>query len=45
MKRQSTEQEKIFADDMTDKGLMSNIKTAHTTKHQKKKKNSVKKQA
>ena len=36
MKRQPTEWEKIFANEMTDKELISKIcKTAHTTHHQK----------
>ena len=31
MKRQPTGWEKVFANDATDKGLISNIQTAHTT--------------
>ena len=39
MKRRPTEREKIFANDVTHKGLISkNIQTVHTTQHQKKKK-------
>ena len=31
MKRQPTDWEKIFENDMTDKDLIQNIQTAHTT--------------
>ena len=37
-KRQPTEWQKIFANDMTDKELIPKYKTAHTTQYQKKKK-------
>ena len=38
MKRQSSEWEKIIANEVTDKGLISKIyKTAHTTQYQKNK--------
>ena len=43
MKRQPTEWEKIFANDMTEKWLISkNIETAHTIQHQKTKTNKPK---
>ena len=39
MKKRPTQREKIFANDVTHKGLISkNIRTVHTTQHQKKKK-------
>ena len=45
MKRRPTEREKIFANDVTHKGLISkNIQTVHTTQHQKKKKKNQKTQ-
>ena len=34
-KRQHTEWEKIFANDVTDKGLIKNIKTVHMTQYKK----------
>ena len=42
MKSKPTECEKIFANDMTDKGLIpQNIQTAHTTQYQKNPKNLI----
>ena len=38
MKRQSTEWEKIFGNNMNDQGLVSNLQTAHATQYQKIKK-------
>ena len=35
MKRQSTEWEKIFANDMTSKGLISKVYRVHIHQHQK----------
>ena len=36
MKKRPTQREKIFANDVTHKGLISkNIRTVHTTQHQK----------
>ena len=44
MKRRPTEREKICANDVTHKRLISkNIQTVHTTQHQKKKKEENKK--
>ena len=44
MKRQPTDWEKIFENDMTDKDLIQNIQTAHTTQKKTEKPNPIKKQ-
>ena len=44
MKRQPTDWEKIFENDMTDKDLIQNIQTAHTTQKKPEKPNPIKKQ-